>query len=136
MAMRDDFPIAGEEYMDGTSDGWCYETTFAGSSIQHSLEMIAMFLEEEGYGDIPLPTTADELLLFKIPTRNRQILLFEDNGYVHNPIKILFPRDGRKRTKLILQVYNELEKDHLIRFHRVIERRQAHHPSEISQGLT
>jgi hypothetical protein len=63
-----------------------------------------------------------ELELFRLPTRNKQILLFEDNGYVHNPIKILFPTDGRKRNVLILCVYNEAEPQHLLKFHRVLNR--------------
>ena len=44
--------------------------------------------------------------------------MFEDNGYVHNPVKILFPNDGRKKNTLILQLYNELAPKHLLRFHR------------------
>ena len=119
MTMRDDFPEAGVEYMGGLSDGWCYETAFAGSSLQHTYEMILAFLEEEGFGDVPTPANAEELLLFKIPTRNRQIVLFEDNGYVHNPIKILFPKSTRMKHKLTLRIYNELALNHLIRFHKV-----------------
>ena len=53
-----------------------------------------------------------------------RILLFEDNGYVHNPIKILFPIDRRKKTTLILCVYNESDPEHLLKFHRVLERRR------------
>ncbi len=123
MGLRNNFPDTGE-YMGGYSDGWCYETAFMGSSLQHCFDMVRIFLEEEGYGHIPLPADAKELLLFKIPTRNRQIILFEDNGYVHNPIKILFPANDRKQKKLLLQVYNELLPDHLIRFHKVVERRK------------
>jgi hypothetical protein len=122
MAMRDDFPESGEEYMGGLSDGWRYETSFAGSNLQHTFEMIQTFLEEEGYDDIPLPADAKELLLFKIPTRNRQILLFENNGYVHNPIKILFPKSSRLKTQLTLQIFNEFAENHLIKFHNVLER--------------
>ena len=123
MALRDNFPLKGEEYLGGISDGWLYETTFAGASLEKSYEMIKTFLDEEGYEDIPLPNDAEELLLFKIPTRNRQIILFEDNGYVHNPIKILFPKNSRIRSKLILQVFNEEVTNHLLRFHSVLERK-------------
>ena len=84
--------------------------------------MICQFLEEEGYGDIPRPKDAKELQLFRLPTRNKQILLFEENGYVHNPIKILFPVDGRKKKTLILCIYNEADPEHLLKFHRVLER--------------
>ena len=67
---------------------------------------------------MPLPENLAELSLFRFSTRNRQILLFEDNGYVHNPIKILFPPDHRQKRKLILEIYNEKAPGHLLRFHR------------------
>lgn len=124
MAMREDFPAAGSDYMGGESDGYEYRTVFAGSSLQHSFKMIRAFLKEQGYGEVPLPKDTEELLLFRLPTRNKQILLFEDNGYVHNPVKILFPIDRRKRTTLILCIYNENDPDHLLKFHRVLERRR------------
>lgn len=111
--------------MGGLSDGWCYETSFAGASLQDSFDMIRRFLEEEGYDDVPLPADAEELLLFKTPIRNRQIVLFEDSGYVHNPIKILFPRTTRLKHQLILQLYNEQAPGHLVRFHRVDVRRKS-----------
>ena len=122
--MREDFPAAGSDYMGGESDGYEYRTVFAGSSLQHSFKMIRAFLKEQGYGEVPLPKDTEELLLFRLPTRNKQILLFEDNGYVHNPVKILFPIDRRKRTTLILCIYNENDPDHLLKFHRVLERRR------------
>lgn len=125
MALRDDFPAEGADYLGGHSDGYEYRTVFAGSSLKHTYGMIRQFLEEEGYGDVPLPRNAEELSLFRLPTRNRQILLFEDNGYVHNPIKILFPPDRRKRTTLILCVYNESDPDHLLKFHGVWDRKHS-----------
>ena len=70
------------------------------------------------YGDVPIPKNSVELECFRLPTRNRQILLFEDNGYIHYPIKILFPVDGRQKRKLILCIYNENAEDALLRFHR------------------
>ena len=124
MPLREEFPPAGSDYMGGESDGYEYRTVFAGSSLEHTYEMVRQFLREEGYGDLPLPRNGAELDLFRIPTRNRQILLFEDNGYVHNPIKILFPPDRRKRTTLILCVYNESDPDHLLKFHGVLDRRR------------
>ncbi len=124
MALRDDFPRVGEEYMGGLSDGWCYETVFAGSSLDQTLDMIRAFLEEEGYGDVPLPASGDDLLLFKTPTRNRQIVLFEDNGYAHNPVKILFPTKSRIRNQLYLRIYNEMYPNHLLKFHKVYERKK------------
>lgn len=121
MALRDEFPPIGSEYLGGESDGWEYRTTFAGSTLQQSYEMVCQFLEEEGYEEIPLPRNAEELILFRIPTRNKQILMFEDNGYVHNPIKILFPTDMRKKRILTLCVYNEEDPQHLLKFHKIVK---------------
>ena len=123
MSLRDDFPEKGSNYLGGECNGYEYRTVFAGSSLDHSFSMVRQFLREEGYGEIPLPRNAAELLLFRLPTRNRQILMFEDNGYCHNPIKILFPIDRRKRNTLILCIYNESDPDHLLKFHRVLERK-------------
>lgn len=125
MPIREDFPEAGSNYMDGESDGYVYRTVFAGSRLEYSYEMVRQFLTEEGYGDIPLPKDAEELSLFRLNTRNRQILLFEDNGYVHNPVKVLFPLDRRKKSTLILCIYNESDPMHLLKFHRIPER-QGH----------
>lgn len=119
MALRASFPPCGSDYLGGHSDGYEYCTTFAGSSLQASYDMIRQFLQEEGYAEIPVPKDAVELLLFRLHTRNRQILLFEDNGYVHNPIKILFPTDRRKRNTLTLHLYNEQDPQHLLKFHRI-----------------
>jgi hypothetical protein len=121
MAMREHFPPAGSDYLGGESDGYEYKTTFAGSSLEHSYEMIRQFLREEGYKNIPIPKDTSELKLFRLSTRNKQILLFEDNGYVHNPIRILFPTDGRKKKSLILYIYNEADPQHLLKFHRVLK---------------
>ncbi len=118
MALRDGFPPEGLEYVGGESDGWEYKTVFSGMNLKYSYDMVKSFLEEEGYEDIPIPRTAAELNLFRVPTRNRQILLFEDNGYIHFPIKILFPIDGRNKRKLTLCIYNEADEDALLRFHR------------------
>lgn len=120
MALRDDFPPAGSDYMGGECDGYEYKTIFAGASLEKSYSMVCQFLREEGYEDIPLPRNAAELALFRLPTRNRQILLFEDNGYAHNPVKILFSPDGRKKNMLILCLYNEADPQHLLKFHKRI----------------
>ncbi len=117
MALRDKFPPAGSDYLGGESDGYLYRSVFGGASLMLSYDMILQFLKEEGYGDIPVPQNVEELLRFKLSTRNSQILLFEDNGYVHNPIKILFPHDGRQKKNLILELYNEVAPKHLLRFH-------------------
>lgn len=118
MALRDEFPPEGLEYVGGESDGQEYRTVFSGMNLKYSYDMIVAFLKEEGYEDIPIPKSVEELTLFRLPTRNRQILLFEDNGYQHFPIKILFPIDGRNKRKLTLHIYNEQAEDALLRFHR------------------
>lgn len=118
MPLRDEFPPAGESYLGGESDGYVYRTIFSGSTLENSYEMVRLFLKEEGYANIPLPADVEELQKFRIPSRNKQILLFEDNGYAHNPIKVLFPIDRRQKRTLILEVYNEKAENHLLRFHR------------------
>lgn len=117
MALRDNFPPAGTDYVGGESDGFIYRSIFGGATLQVSYEMIQQFLIEEGFQDLPLPKNVEELKRFKLSTRNHQILLFEDNGYVHNPIKILFPTDRRQKKNLILEVYNEKAPKHILRFH-------------------
>lgn len=118
MPIRTDFPTAETALsFGGESNGLVFRTIFAGSTIQGSLEMIKAFLIEEGYVDVPLPVDAKELECFRLSTRNKQILMFEDNGYVHNPVKILFPADRRKKNALVLELYNEEAEKHLLRFH-------------------
>ena len=115
--IRSDFPPDGSTYEGGKSDGWQYQVRFAGANLQATFDMIRTFLEEEGYADVPIPADAKELLHFKLPTKRDQILLFGDNGYVHNPIKILFePNETRNRT-LIVCIFNEKAARHLLRFH-------------------
>lgn len=116
--MREQFPAAGSQYLGGNSDGWEYRTAFAGSRLAYAYEMLKQFLKDEGYADVPLPDSAAELRLFK-KSRRAQLQMFSENGYVHNPVKILFPADPRQRNTLILCVYNEREPGHLLRFHAV-----------------
>lgn len=118
--IRIKFPTAGEEYMGGKSDGYIYRSVFAGTTLEQTYDMIKAFLREEGYSDIPLPKDIEELSCFRLNTRNKQVLLFEDNGYVHNPIKILFPTDRRKKNTLILLLYRESMDKHLLRFYNKI----------------
>ncbi len=118
MGLRTNFPTEPGEHEGGDFDGYCFRSKFVGASFDQILEMIRVFLKEEGYGDLPLPKDAEELSRFKIPTKNRQILMFEDNGYVHNPIKILFPDDARKGKMLILEIYDDKAPNHLLRFHK------------------
>jgi hypothetical protein len=119
MPLRQEFPPEGTEYLGGWSDGWEYRTVFAGGNLEKSYGMVRRFLAEEGYADLPLPTSAEELKLFR-NRRSGQIQLFEEAGYVHNPVKVLFPLPGKeKRGSLILCVYNETAPNHLLRFHGV-----------------
>lgn len=122
--IREEFPEAGSEYQDGESDGLKYTLVFNGVTLENSYQMIKAFLEEEGYEDIPLPKDVSELRLFRHPVSNtRQILLFDDNGYCHNPVKILFPLDRRKKKTLYLIIYNEKAPDHLLRYYGILNRK-------------
>ena len=115
--IREEFPPAGSQYEGGISDGWQYQIKFGGSNLQTTLDMIISFLQEQGYGDVPIPTKAVDLLLFRLPTKHDQIVMFGDNGYVHNPLKILFmPNESRPKT-LTLCLFNENYENHLLRFH-------------------
>lgn len=126
--MRKLFPVDGSDYMGGHCDGLVYQSTFAGSKLENTYAMIREFLREEGYGDIPLPETAAELRLFKRP-RQLQLQFFEERGYCHNPIKILFPSPAKQRNSLKLVIYNEQAENHLLRFHGVL--RPAKHPEPV-----
>ena len=115
--IREEFPPENSPYQGGISDGWQYQIRFAGSKLQSTLDMIRVFLDEEGYEDIPLPRTSEELLHFRLPSKKQQINLFGDNGYVHNPVKILFDPTERTVKTLILCIFNEKADNHLLRFH-------------------
>lgn len=117
--IRERFPEAGTTYLGGTSDGWEYQTIFAGSKLAHTYEMVKQFLIEEGYGGIPVPDSVDDLRLFK-RSKQLQLQLFAEKGYVHNPIKILFPLDSNIKNTLILKIYNENAPKHLLRFHKLV----------------
>jgi len=118
--MREQFPPAGSTYMGGQSDGWEYRSVFAGTKLAYTYEMVKQFLQEEGYGDVPIPETAEDLRLFKRP-RGRQLQLFSEHGYSHNPVRILFPHTAQRRNSLILCLYNERAAGHLLRFHGVLK---------------
>ena len=118
--LRTKFPKAGEEYLGGESDGWEYKTSFTGTTVKDAFVMLRKFLEEEGYENIPLPKDAKELLLFKNPPKQQQLQLFNERGYSHNPIKIFFPNGKRKENTLLLCIYNENDKKHLVKFHGLV----------------
>ncbi len=118
--LRTQFPPAGAAHPGGLSDGWEYRTVFSGSKLAGTYDMVRQFLQEEGYGDVPLPSSVEELRLFRRPPQGAQLQLFGERGYVHNPVKILFPNDPRQRNTLILCVYNEQAPNHLLRFHGVL----------------
>lgn len=118
--IRYNFPAAGEKTGGGTSDGYCFRVIFAAGRLERTYEMVRTFLKEEGYGLLPLPKDADELRLFRQPPKLRhQLSLFGDNGYVHNPVKILFPVPAGQRGALVVELFNEADPNHLTRFHRL-----------------
>ncbi|OAV46012.1 hypothetical protein A3850_018945 [Lewinella sp. 4G2] len=117
--LRYNFPAAGPVAEGGTSDGYCYRISFAAGRLDRTYALIVTFLEEQGYRGLPLPADVAELKQFRLPPKLRhQLSLFGEDGYVHNPIKILFPNSGGQRGQLILELYNEAEPGHLVKFHR------------------
>ncbi len=130
--IREQFPPEGTEHLGGYSDGWEYRSTFGGSRLAYTYDMVKQFLQEEGYGDVPIPASADDLKLFRRP-RQQQLQLFAERGYIHNPIKILFSRERNQRNSLILCIYNEAAPNHLLRFHGVIiPKKQEQDPGDPS----
>lgn len=118
ICLRDHFPPAGSTFEGGQSDGYCFSLEFGASRAERNLEMIKAFLREHGYGDLPLPANIQELRAFRLPRKHRkQLQFFADNGYLHNPIKILFPPPGAKSSSLRLEIYNDQTDGHLLRFH-------------------
>ena len=117
--IRHAFPAAGTELYGGRCDGYCFRIIFAGGKLERSYAMVREFLGEHGYGALPLPADVAELRAFRLPPRLRQQLsLFGEDGYVHNPLKILFPPQGSKRGSLLLELYHEGAANHLLRFHQ------------------
>jgi hypothetical protein len=106
--------------MGGTSDGWHFSISFRGTTLQKTYEMVTAFLKEEGYADVPIPKNAEELKLFRKQKQTNQLNIFSEVGYVHNPIKILFPGNSIAKNTLILHLYNDQEPTHLLRFHNLI----------------
>ncbi len=115
--IKEDFPVEGSRYEGGISDGWQYQIKFSGRNLQSSLDMIKSFLEEEGYGALPIPETGADLLHFRFPAKHQQLQLFVDNGYIHNPIKILFDTGEARPKTLTLCIFNEKIPQHLLKFH-------------------
>lgn len=116
--MREQFPPAGSDYLGGTSDGWEYRTVFGGAKLAYTYEMVKQFLRDEGYGDVPLPATAEDLKLFR-RSRDPQLQMFAERGYLHNPVKLLFSNIPGQRSAIIVCIYNEQVPDHLLRFHGI-----------------
>jgi hypothetical protein len=103
--------------MGGTCDGAVFRIAFRGSSLEKAYDMVRAFLSEEGYADVPLPVDAAELKRFKRP-RRPQAGLFDEIGYCHNPVKILFPAKSPGRGAVLeVWLYNEAAPGHLLRFH-------------------
>lgn len=120
--LRDNFPLAGDESWGGSSDGYCFSILFAAGRLESSYSMVTDFLVEQGYDCVPVPADVTELKAFRLPPKLRhQLSLFGVDGYVHNPVKILFPPKGSKRGALLLQLHNEQAAGHLLRFHERIK---------------
>jgi hypothetical protein len=118
MPLRTEFPPHGNpSYLDGECDGWEYRIAFRSSTLDKTYEMVKTFLKEEGYEQVPIPASAEELKLFKLPARRPQLNIFEESGYIHNPIKILFPPKPKFKNTLVLCLYNEAIPGHLLKFH-------------------
>ncbi len=121
MKLRDNFPPFGSQALGGNSNGLVYTTAFAGSSMAASLVMVRQFLDEEGYADVPIPRSAEEMLSFLQPEQGRHPHLFERPDYAHNPVRLVLPPRDRLRRKLIVELYNESAPEHLLRFHRRLD---------------
>lgn len=116
--IRHSFPAEGEEREGGLSDGYCFRITFAAGKLEKTYELIRSFLREQGYAGVPLPADTEELNCFRLPPKLRhQLSLFGEDGYIHNPVKVLFPLSPAKKGSLVLEIYNERGKNHLLRFH-------------------
>ena len=117
--LRRSFPAKDTEAHGGRCDGYCFRITFAAGKLERSYTMVRAFLVEHGYGGVPLPADVGELRAFRLPPKLRhQLSLFGEDGYVHNPLKILFPPKGGKAGSLILELYHEQAPNHLLRFHQ------------------
>lgn len=117
--IRHSFPPEGDQREEGKSDGYCFTIIFAAGKMEKSYDLIKSFLREQGYAGVPLPKTTEDLRKFRLPPKLRhQLSLFGENGYVHNPVKILFPIPAGRQGALRLEIYNERSEDHLLLFHR------------------
>lgn len=121
MTLRENFPPYGSEVLGGTSDGLVYTTAFVGTSLTATLGLIRLFLDEQGYAEVPLPRTDAEMLAFLQPERGCHPSLFEQPSYAHNPVRVTLPKRDRLRRKLVVELYNEAAPEHLLRFHRRLD---------------
>ncbi len=118
MKLRHDFPPYGSTALGGTSDGVLYTTCFAGTTLEATLGMVRVFLDEEGYEDVPIPATTEEMLAFLQPEEGAHPHLFARPAYAHNPVRLVLPARDRLRRKISVELYNEHVPGHLLRFHR------------------
>ncbi len=117
--LRYAFPPPGPVAEGGASDGYCFRIQFAAGRLERTYELIVAFLREQGYAQVPIPADANELRRFRLPPKLRhQLSLFGEDGYVHNPVKILFPKPAGSRGALVLELYDEAARGHLLKFHR------------------
>lgn len=115
------FPVAGATHLGGTSDGVRYRTLFGARTLSASYKLLRQFLTEQGYENLIIPADAEELSRFRHPPGNKAIKLFEEYGYQHFPVKIIFHPHMKKEHTLILYLYNEQVDDVLLQFHGVAD---------------
>ena len=119
LQLRRNFPEAGQVAEGGTSDGYRYRIEFAAGRYEATYGLLVSFLREQGYANVVIPRDYNELKAFRLPAKLRhQLSLFGDDGYVHNPLKILFPKPAGRRGALVLELFNEADPQHLLKFHR------------------
>ena len=109
--IRFNFPKKG----DGESDGWVFKTGFGGNTIEDAYNKLIIFLNENGYEDIPIPKNTDELHFFADKDGNGN-----DGGYEHNPIAISF--SAYQTSELWLSLFNENYPNHLLMFHNAYDK--------------
>lgn len=102
--VRTNFPVEPD------SDGWVHKTAFQGQTLHEAYDNLKEFLKNQGYQDIPVPKSIEELLLF-----------VKDGSleYKHNPISIHF--SAYQENELWLFLYNENFPNHLLMFQGVFD---------------
>ena len=97
-------------------DGWVYQTAFDGDTEEESFDNLRKFLQENGFGDIPMPQNARRLWF--------DYLRPDDNGnfvrFIWHPI--IISQSEYHKNGLVLSIYNEQIEDHLKLWEEVVKR--------------